>query len=90
MGPWGERVVPHEVTEGDTLGLLALHYYDDPLKWELITLFNGLTPTDVIQDGDVLLIPEPLEQPVVIPEGQRPMGGTYRHRGGPRRNIDMM
>lgn len=79
MGSWGERVEPHEVTSEDTLPLLALRYYDDPLKWQVISYFNGLSAGDTIHDGDILLIPEPLERPVEIPPQQIPTGNTPQH-----------
>jgi hypothetical protein len=79
MGAWGQRRARHEVTARDDLGMLALRYYGDPLKWQVILTYNGLTPTDVVRDGDVLYIPEPLEQPLQIPESELPSGRTYRH-----------
>lgn len=59
MGNWGQNVVDHVVQPGDDLGLLALHYYGDPMKWKVITLFNDLPPIDAFDVGDVLKIPEP-------------------------------
>lgn len=76
MGEWGERVVKHEVTSSDTLGLIALRYYDDPLKWEVITYFNGISLVDGLHDGDALMIPEPLTSPVEIPAEEQPEGVT--------------
>jgi len=76
MGTWGERVTQHEVMPSDTLGLLALRYYDDPTKWQVITYYNGLTAADTIHNGDILLIPEPLEQPVEVPSNLVPQGNT--------------
>jgi hypothetical protein len=77
MGTWGLRVAVHRVEESDTLGLIALRYYDDPLKWDVVMYFNGLGPGDTIYDNDVLIIPEPLEKPKDIPEGEVPQGGTF-------------
>ena len=76
MRGWGSLVARHTVTENDDLGLLALKYYGDPRKWQVILAFNGLNPGDVIVDGDLLLIPQPLERPVSIPEERVPIGGT--------------
>ena len=59
MGNWGNNVVEHVIQEGDDLGKLALRYYGDPLKWKVITLFNGLPPLNAFETGDVLKIPEP-------------------------------
>jgi nucleoid-associated protein YgaU len=84
MAGWGSQVAPHTVAEGDDLGLLALHYYGDPLKWQAILAFNGLNTGDVISDGDVLLIPQPLESPVAIPPERLPIGGTL----GPYSRIE--
>lgn len=77
MGNWGLRVAVHHVEESDTLGLIALRYYDDPLKWDVIMHFNGLAPGDTIYDNDVLIIPEPLEKPKSIPASEIPQGGTF-------------
>jgi hypothetical protein len=81
MGTWGLRVTMHKVTESDTLGLLALKYYDDPMKWDVISFFNGLQPGDTIHDNDLLVIPEPMEKPMAIPADQIPTGGTFEFRG---------
>ena len=59
MGNWGDHVVEHEVQANEDLGLVALKYYGDPLKWKVITLFNGLPPINAFEEGDVLKIPEP-------------------------------
>ena len=80
MGAWGERTAEHEVGETDTLGLLALRYYDNPLKDATITLFNRLTATDTMHDEDMLTVPEPLERPVEIPDEERPIGGSTPHQ----------
>lgn len=76
MAGWGNLVAHHIVTSDDELTMLALHYYGDASKWEAILAFNGLNPGDVIADGDELLIPQPLESPVHIPEERMPRGGT--------------
>ncbi|MEX1246869.1 MAG: C39 family peptidase [Anaerolineales bacterium] len=76
MGGWGNQLARHTVAEGDDLRLLAWHYYGEPAKWQVIQAFNGLNPGDAISEGDVLLIPQPLESPVPVPENMRPSGGT--------------
>ncbi len=75
LGAWGKRTVPHRVTPTDTLWRLAAAYYGDGRKLNVIQYFNGLGETDVIHNGQVLLIPEP-SLPGVIPEDRRPVGGT--------------
>lgn len=80
MGEWGNRIISHKVQETDTLELLAQRYYADAIKWEVITYFNGIGVGDTIFDGDDLLIPEPLERPVDIPQDRIPMGGTHNFR----------
>lgn len=80
MGNWGLRVDVHKVTENDTMGLIALQYYDNPMKYEAILEYNGLSPSDAIHDGDILIIPEPLEEPIAIPESQIPQGGTFEFK----------
>lgn len=77
MGPWGLRVVVHTVTNTDTIPLVALRYYDDPLKWEVLVYFNGMTFLDPIHEGDLLLIPEPNPEPVPIAEEDIPTGGNF-------------
>lgn len=59
VGDWGKHTTTHLVVEGDDLGLIALRYYDDPLKWKVITLYNDLPPINAFEVGDVLRIPEP-------------------------------
>jgi uncharacterized protein YvpB len=76
MGGWGTRVVRHTVVENDDLSMLAFHYYGDGLRWRVILAFNGLEGADAIADGDVLLIPQPLESPLPIPPNRRPSGGV--------------
>ncbi|MCB2179667.1 C39 family peptidase [bacterium] len=74
MGDWGENVTLHEVTPEDTLPLIALKYYDRPDKWEVLVYFNGMALSDGIHDGDILQIPEPLEEPIEIPAVRLPLG----------------
>ncbi len=79
MGDWGLRVEEHIVSSDDTFGLIASHYYNDPMKWEVILAFNGMSSSDTLHDGDILMIPEPLEQPVEIPPVEIPTGGTNNY-----------
>ncbi|MCC7360918.1 MAG: C39 family peptidase [Anaerolineales bacterium] len=75
LGNWGKRTVAHRVTATDTLWRLADAYYGDGRKLTVIQYFNGLDETDVIHDGQVLLIPEPLLSGQ-IREDRRPTGVT--------------
>ena len=59
LGDWGKHVINHTVQAGDDLGILALRYYGDPMKWKIITYFNDLPPIDAFSPGDQLKIPEP-------------------------------
>ena len=79
LNKWGQRIARHKVTEDDDLDTVARKYYGDPKKWEVILAFNGLTPSDPIHDGDTLLIPEPLDQPVRLELEELPRGGTFLH-----------
>lgn len=63
LGNWGTRTATHVVGPGDTLYNLAKAFYGDGNKYRVIALFNGLSDSDVIHDGDVLLIPEPTQPP---------------------------
>lgn len=74
MGDWGNNVTMHEVTSDDTLPLIALKYYNRPDKWEVLVYFNGMEFTDGIHDGDILQVPEPLEEPVEVPMVEVPIG----------------
>lgn len=60
LGDWGNQVTEHIIQPGEDLGILALRYYNDPMKWKVITLFNDLPPIDAFQVGDTLRIPEPI------------------------------
>jgi hypothetical protein len=75
LGAWGQRTVARRVDSTDTLWRLAKAYYGDGQKLNVIQYFNGLGPTDVIRDGQVLLIPEPT-LPGNISEERRPTGMT--------------
>ena len=75
LGSWGQRARSHRVSSTDTLWRLAKSYYGDGEKLKVIQRFNGLADADVIHDGQVLLIPEPLLSGRVPPE-REPVGGT--------------
>ena len=75
LGKWGQRTVAHRVSPTDTLWRLAKAYYGDGNKMSVIQTFNGLAETDVIHDGQVLLIPEPTLSGE-IPEDRIPKGVT--------------
>ncbi len=75
LGQWGKRTVAHRVAPTDTLWRLAAAYYGDGAKLNVIQSFNGLSEADVIHDGQVLLIPEPLLSGA-IPADRQPTGQT--------------
>jgi len=75
LGDWGTRTVSHPVQATDTLWQLAKAYYGDGHKLSVIQHFNGLGPTDIIHDGQVLLIPEP-QLGGDIPTERQPTGAT--------------
>lgn len=75
LGTWGKHTVARRVDASDTLWRLAKAYYGDGQKLNVIQYFNGLSPTDVIHDGQVLLIPEPT-LPGTIPDDRKPTGGA--------------
>ena len=75
LGSWGLRREARKVTSTDTLWRLAKAYYGDGNKMDVIRYYNGLEPTDVIHDGQVLLIPEPT-LPGTVPEDRQPTGLT--------------
>lgn len=68
---WGENVIPHVIKKPD-LGLIALRYYDDPLKWIVISHFNNLPKVNALKVGDVLQIPEP--KPLTVLNWFRSLG----------------
>lgn len=75
LGTWGQRLVTHVVRPTDTLWRLAKAYYNDGARLDVIQYFNGLAASDVIRDGQVLLIPEPTGAGVV-PAERAPQGVT--------------
>ncbi len=75
LGQWGQRTRAHRVSSTDTLWGLAQAYYGSGEKLNVIQLFNGLAAADVIHDGQVLLIPEPLLNGAIPPE-RAPVGAT--------------
>ncbi len=75
LGQWGRRTLARVVQPSDTLWRLAKAYYGDGGKLHVIQYFNGLAETDVIYDGQVLVIPEPT-LPGNIPEERQPTGVT--------------
>jgi predicted double-glycine peptidase len=75
LGQWGRRAVPHRVSSTDTLWRLAKAYYGDGARLNVIQSFNGLAPADVIHDGQVLFIPEPLLNGALAPD-RLPRGAT--------------
>ena len=54
----GKSFVSHTVVEGDTYDTLALHYYNNPTYYWVITDFNKVQdPYSLPKIGDVLKIP---------------------------------
>lgn len=83
LGNWGKRTTVRVVQPTDTLWRLAKAYYGDGNKMSVIQNFNGLTESDVIHNGQVLLIPEPTLAGL-IPEERMPTGATASPTvGGP-------
>lgn len=62
VGPWGTRVVDHVLREGEDLGILALRYYGDPMKWKVISEYNNLPVMNAFEGINSLKIPEPTRQ----------------------------
>jgi nucleoid-associated protein YgaU len=75
LGQWGRRTLARVVQASDTLWGLAKAYYGDGNKMTVIQYFNGLAETDVIHDGQILVIPEPTLMGAV-PENRQPTGVT--------------
>ena len=75
LGDWGKRLAARVVQPTDTLWRIAKAYYGDGNKMKVIQCFNGLEETDVIHDGQVLLIPQPTLSGN-IPEDRQPRGVT--------------
>lgn len=51
----------HTVQAGETLGIIARHYYGDPMKYLMLAEVNHLANPDSIAVGQVLNIPQPGE-----------------------------
>jgi hypothetical protein len=75
LANWGLGREARRVTTTDTLWRLAKAYYGAGGKMDVIRYYNGLEPTDVIYNGQILLIPEPT-LPGVVPEDRMPTGMT--------------
>jgi hypothetical protein len=39
--------------------------------------YNGMSFSDAVHEGDLLLVPEPNPEPVEIPEEEVPVGGQF-------------
>ena len=59
VGPWGTRVIDHILSDGEDLGILALRYYGDPMKWKVISEFNNLPIINAFEGTNSIKIPEP-------------------------------
>jgi len=55
-------IIDHIWKRGDHFYKLAAQYYDNPTHWWVIAQFNNLPTEANIQFGDVVLIPNPLEE----------------------------
>jgi len=64
--------ITHTVKQGDTLASLALRYYGDRSRLEVIWETNQLLPNPKLVAGTVLKIPEIPGVPFVHPEAKRP------------------
>jgi len=84
LGNWGRRTATHIVGPSDTMWNLAQAYYGDGRRYRAIALFNGLSESDVIHDGDALLIPEPARAPRWDGDGQPQGSVAAPAHGGPR------
>ncbi|MFQ5856071.1 MAG: LysM peptidoglycan-binding domain-containing protein [Anaerolineae bacterium] len=63
VGDWGLNTVEYTVRQGDTLARIASRFYDDASKYRVIAYFNHIADLNLIQVGQVLLIPEPTRIP---------------------------
>lgn len=81
LGEWGLRFTTHIVRPGETLSEIALRYYDDSSKAQVIAAFNEIADLNLIHVGQVLLIPEagPLEP---LAKGESPYIFGLHDRGG--------
>tara|TARA_R100000458_G_C8259109_1_gene234796 strand:+ start:1199 stop:1573 length:375 start_codon:yes stop_codon:yes gene_type:complete len=55
-------IIDHIWKRGDHFYKLAAQYYGNPTYWWVIAQFNNLPTEANIQFGDVVLIPNPLEE----------------------------
>lgn len=63
VGDWGLNTVEYSVRQGDTLGKIARRFYGDASKFRVIAYFNDVVDPNLIEVGQVLLIPEPTQIP---------------------------
>lgn len=71
MTPIQPASTSYTVKPGDTLWIIAQHFYNDGTKWKLIQDANKIADPSKIKAGMVLVIPAPVE-----PQS-RPGGTTY-------------
>ena len=70
--------IVHKVRPGESLSQLALVYYGDPEKYQIIARYNNLRDAGLVRVGQEILIPEPDAAPIAVG------GGGARAATGPQ------
>lgn len=63
------KITSYEVQRGDTLSGIALKLYGDPTAYAALAAFNNIRDPNLIQMGQVLELPRPINDPshVMLP-----------------------
>jgi len=81
LGDWGADVQTHVVAPNETLTRIAARYYGDGDKAVVIAAYNELPDMDLLQVGQILLIPE-AGPALPLPAGESPFIFGFHDRGG--------
>jgi len=89
-----KRYILHTVQKGETISIISKKYYDDPMYFQTVAMFNNMSDATTIQTGKELKIPEIDGVPFLIPEGTpeiktagQIMGGQLTMRDGEYREA---
>ena len=77
------RIVRHKVKKGQTLAKLALNYYQDKDRFEVLARVNGIDPPYRLKTGRVVKIP--LSSSYTVKSGDTPSAIAQKQFGGASR-----
>ncbi|MEE9218459.1 MAG: LysM peptidoglycan-binding domain-containing protein [Acidobacteriota bacterium] len=82
------RVVRHKVKKGQTMARLALKYYQDRDRFEILARVNGIDPPYRLKTGRIVRIP--LSSSYTVKSGDTPSGIAQKQFGGASRYSLLM